>query len=75
MSSLASETVMSVQHWKQVSAAGRSVVATTQASEVREDDLDTKRVEVHNAITNDLGATDRQLAGDHRLVSGRAQAG
>lgn len=56
--------VMSVQHWKQVSAAARAVIATTQAGVVREDDLDATRVDVHNAITNDLGATDRQLAGD-----------
>jgi len=56
--------VMSVQHWKQVAAAARAVLSTTQASPVREDDMDAIRVDAHNAITNDLGITDRQLAGD-----------
>jgi len=55
---------MSVQHWKQVAAAARAVIATTQAGSVREDDMDATRVDAHNAITNDLGVTDRQLAGD-----------
>jgi len=55
---------MSVQHWKQVAAAARAVVGTTQAGPVREDDMDAIRVDAHNAITNDLGVTDRQLAGD-----------
>ena len=55
---------MSVQHWRQVAAAARAVVGTTQAGPVREEDMDTVRVDAHNAITNDLGVTDRQLAGD-----------
>jgi len=56
--------VMSVQHWKQIAAAARAVIGTTQAGPVREDDMDAVRVDAHNAITNDLGITDRQLAGD-----------
>jgi putative nucleotidyltransferase with HDIG domain len=54
----------SAQQWKQVTAAARAVLATTQAGDVREDNLDTIRLNVHNAITNDLGVTNRQLAGD-----------
>jgi cyclic-di-AMP phosphodiesterase PgpH len=57
-------TGMSVQHWKQIAAASRAVVATTQAGSVREDDMNAIRVDAHNAITNDLDVTDRQLAGD-----------
>jgi len=56
--------VMSVQHWKQVAGTSRAVVATTQAGSVREDDMTAVRVDAHNAITNDLDVTDRQLAGD-----------
>ncbi len=55
---------MSVAHWKQVQAAGRAVLAATQATAVREEDMAAIRVDVHNAITNDLGVSDRQLAGD-----------
>jgi cyclic-di-AMP phosphodiesterase PgpH len=55
---------MSVQHWKAVAASARAVVATTQADKVPEDDLDTVRVAAHNAITNEIGTADRQLAGD-----------
>src|SRR5437660_1346466 len=46
-------SVMSVQHWKQIAAASRAVVATTQAGSVREDDMNGVRVDAHNAITND----------------------
>jgi cyclic-di-AMP phosphodiesterase PgpH len=55
---------MSAERWKQVAAAARSVLAATQAAPVRDDDMDSIRVDVHNAITNDLAVTERQLAGD-----------
>ena len=55
---------MSVAHWKRVETAARAVLAATQAAAVREEDMAAIRVDVHNAITNDLGVNDRQLAGD-----------
>jgi len=53
-----------VEHWKEVAAAARQVIAATQAGPVREDDMDAIRVDAHNAITNELASGDRQTAGD-----------
>lgn len=55
---------LSAEQWTQLTAASGAVLATTQAGEVREENLPAIQVQVHNAITADLGGDARQLAGD-----------
>jgi putative nucleotidyltransferase with HDIG domain len=55
---------MSAKQWTELTAAAGAVLATTQAGEVREENLAAIRVQAHNAITADLGDDARQMAGD-----------
>jgi putative nucleotidyltransferase with HDIG domain len=55
---------MSAAQWTELTAAAGAVLATTQAGEVREENLAAIRVQAHNAITADLGDDARQMAGD-----------
>jgi putative nucleotidyltransferase with HDIG domain len=55
---------ITVADWNAVAAAGRSVLETTQASEVRDDMLADVRQQVRTNITNDLVQPQREMAGD-----------
>jgi len=55
---------LSVAQWTDLTAAAGAVLATTQAGDVREENLSAIRVQAHNAITADLGDDARQMAGD-----------
>jgi putative nucleotidyltransferase with HDIG domain len=49
--------------WVQLAAAARTVLATIQAGAVREDDLSTVQDQAKGAITEELPAAERDLAG------------
>jgi cyclic-di-AMP phosphodiesterase PgpH len=55
---------LSTEQWQALAAAARAALAQTQAGSVREEDLAAVRVQLHNAVTSDLGEDARQLAGD-----------
>ena len=50
--------------WEAVAAEARRAIEVTLADSVRQDELPEVRDEVRNAITADLGAAERALAGD-----------
>ncbi|MDP9270518.1 MAG: HDIG domain-containing protein [Chloroflexota bacterium] len=55
---------LSTEQWQALAAAARAALAQTQAGSIREEDLAAVRVQLHNAVTSDLGEDARQLAGD-----------
>jgi hypothetical protein len=55
---------MSLSAWRRVAEAGRTVLETTQAEEIRSDQLTDARQQLRTNITNDLIDADRELAGD-----------
>ncbi len=55
---------MSRVRWAALTADARSVLSSAQGGPVRADELDSVRQEVHNAITTELPADDRTIAGD-----------
>ncbi len=55
---------MSRPRWAALTADARGVLATTQGSAVRADDVDAVQQQVRNAITTDLTENDRTIAGD-----------
>jgi putative nucleotidyltransferase with HDIG domain len=63
---------MSIPTWNAIAGAGRVALATILADPIREDQLFTTRAAVHDLVTTDLGAADRELAGD--LAAGHVAA-
>jgi putative nucleotidyltransferase with HDIG domain len=55
---------MAVARWEQVAAAGRTALEMALAEDVSEDRLAEVRSEVRNAVTSDLLAEEREVAGD-----------
>jgi cyclic-di-AMP phosphodiesterase PgpH len=55
---------MMLFRWERIAEAGRAVLESTLAEEIREDRLSDARQELRTNITNDLAQEDRELAGD-----------
>jgi cyclic-di-AMP phosphodiesterase PgpH len=57
-------STISLAAWQRISEAGRAVLETVQAGEIRNDQLTDARQQLRSNITNELGDVDRELAGD-----------